>query len=396
MNESSNSTREITLLDIFKILKKRIKIIACVALVALLLGGAAGAGLAVLNNANYGTQMRFYITSTEENNYILSLLQSDGFAESLLLDKNGLPAEKQGSTEYQNVLTLKEAADKLEAQKEEKELLLEKYPNKITAAQRKYQEAQNKYDALYDRFTLYTTAPVQSEFAGKIAELSTSMEQAATARNEAKDAYDALLDENQNIQEEIDDLTLAIKKAKEDVKAATDIVLADFRANDNNLDQVAKVKKSITYQYALENNKAEIDASQSLLFVKISVPFDQAFAERMLDELTLKLPSYVEDSVVPEKDEKKPECTFISVDGRVGSVDYKNPLTEAVKFGAILLIASAVLMSALFVFIEIFIKIPAKMEEAAEAKALNANDVEETDEAEALEKAEALEETETE
>ncbi len=386
MNESSNSTREITLLDIFKILKKRIKIIVCIALVALILGGAAGAGLAVLNNANYGTQMRFYITSSDENNYILSLLQSDGFAESLLLDKKGLPSDKQGSTEYQNVLTLKEAADKLEAQKEEKELLLEKYPNKITAAQRKYQEAQTQYDTLYDRFTLYTTAP--SDFTEDIENLRDAMEIAANARNEAKSAYDALLDENQKIQEEIDDLTLAIKKAKEDVKAATDIVLADFRANDNNLDQVAKVKKSITYQYVPESNKAEIDTSQSLLYVRISVPFDQAFAERMLDELTLKLPSYVEDSVIPEKDEKKPECTFISIDGRVGSVDYKNPLTEAIKFGAILLIASAVLMSALFVFIEIFIKIPAKIEEAEAAKALNANDVDKADEAEALEETE--------
>ena len=111
MVENQMPQNEITILDLFKIVLKKIKLIAWITLIALLLGAATGAALAIISNATYGTQAEFYIYSEESNSYILSLLRSDSFAERLLLDENGLPADKQGTNMYNEALALKTALD---------------------------------------------------------------------------------------------------------------------------------------------------------------------------------------------------------------------------------------------------------------------------------------------
>ena len=82
-----NQEREVTVVDVFFAIKKRIKLIAFVTLLAIILGAAGGVALTLLSNANYGTTAEFRIKSAENNELILSLLKSDRFAEKLLLDK---------------------------------------------------------------------------------------------------------------------------------------------------------------------------------------------------------------------------------------------------------------------------------------------------------------------
>ena len=107
MVENQMSRGEITWVDILKMLAKKAKLIAWITLLALVLGAAAGVGVAMVSNATYGTQVEFYISSEERNSYILSLISSDSFSEKLLLDENGLPETDKGSNAYNEALAAK-------------------------------------------------------------------------------------------------------------------------------------------------------------------------------------------------------------------------------------------------------------------------------------------------
>ena len=352
MNENANNAQEITLLDILKVVKKRLKNILCIALAALLVGGLAGVGLAFLNNATYGAKAQFYITSPDSNAYILSLLRSDNFAESLLLDENGLPADKVGTDEYNALLAMKEEVEALELENEKREIEITKYANKISNAQRKYNTAQAEYEFL-------ATLIVESNSTGREAELTEKKLERDNARND----YEKTLDESQQLTEAIDDTTRLIKEKKEEIKKATDIILVDFRQNEDNQAKVDKIKRSVNYQYA----ESETVSKQASLTVSVAVKFDRELAEEIVPKINEKLADFVEDSIVPEKATDKVECTVISLAGEVGSADYKNPITQAVKYGALLTVAGLVISAAVYVVVDLFIKPqPAKKDEAVE------------------------------
>ena len=343
MNESMNTNQEIGLLDVLKVLKSRIKNILCITLAALLIGGLAGGVFALINNATYGAKAQFYITSDKSNEYIISLLRSDSFAESLLLDENGLDPNKAGTDDYNAVLAIKKEADELMLDKEKKEIELAKCPNRIANAQRIYQAAQAEYEAICA--TIYIDN-------GSID--TARLNEAKLLRDNARTAYEASMSESETLGEAIDDLTVLIKEKKEEIKKATDSHLIEFRQDKNNIDNIAKIKDSLIYQYA----ESENSHSQLALTVKVAVKFDKELAEKIVPKMNENLPEFVDDSIIPEKDEQKPECTIISLAGEVGSADYKNPITQAITFGIIALIAGFVLSTAGYAVFDLFIKAP--------------------------------------
>jgi len=105
MYENEN-TQEITLLDIVTSLLKKWKAIICVTLAGLLIGSALGLTLTLLGNRFYGARTEFFVSSTATNNYILSMLKSDSYAEALLMDENGIQATCQ--LEDDDILALRQ------------------------------------------------------------------------------------------------------------------------------------------------------------------------------------------------------------------------------------------------------------------------------------------------
>ncbi len=356
MSENTNEVREITILDILKSLRKRVKQIICIALIALILGGAAGAAFTMLSNATYGAKAEFYITSDEANNLILSLLRSDSFAESLLLDENGLPADKQGTEQYNKVLKLK---DNLAALKEEKELAereVERYPAMLAVKNRAYSASQERYNSIKELLgDVYSGQNPDPEI---INEYKAELAAAEKTMSDDKAAYNDLLEKSEALNVKIDDLTREISKANSEVKRETTNILADLRKTQTHIEKVEKVKKSISFSYAenANENKEAAGPSRSLLYVSVAVKFDKALAEQVVNKLTLTLPSYVEDSIVPDKEEEAPACTFVSGGGAIDMVDYENPVIEAIKFALIGLVVGAVGAIGVFIIVDVFTK----------------------------------------
>ena len=86
MDSKQTNTGEVTIIDVFFVIKKKIKIIAFITLIATILGAATGIAFAFLSNTNYGATAEFRLKTNGNNSYVLTLLKSDRFAEKLLLD----------------------------------------------------------------------------------------------------------------------------------------------------------------------------------------------------------------------------------------------------------------------------------------------------------------------
>lgn len=134
MNENMRAQDEISLAELFKALLRKIKVLV----LALLIGVIVGASLGVVQTINvkyYGTKIDFYVnpkkdsTTTTENNSqygvygayglhvmdnMVTLLNSELFAERLTLNKDGLPLNGEDTfEEVDGIIVLKTKAPSL-------------------------------------------------------------------------------------------------------------------------------------------------------------------------------------------------------------------------------------------------------------------------------------------
>jgi len=357
MDERQSQTREISVLDVFKSLKKKLRLVAIITLIALILGAAGGAAITILSNATYGTEAQFYIYSEESNSYILSLLRSDRFAERLLLDSNGLPASDVGSDAYNAVLELQKQVDEKEDEIIKKQEDLNKYPDELSTALKASQDAQSRYNEAFEQLALYQDPKAENTSNAIVPILQEKLNNAEKARNEAETKYSELLADNQAKKRELESLEKDLDSLKDKTEKKRDEALAGFRANKDNLLEIEKIKKSVTFNYASDANDKESE-SKALLKVNIAVKFDKAFAEKLLTGINTNLPSFVEDSVTAKEGERETECVFISVFGAADSVNYQNPVINAVKYALIAAVAAFALTAFGVVIADIFFKAP--------------------------------------
>ena len=352
MVENQIPAKDLTILDIFSIIRKKVKLIAWVALIALILGAAGGTAWAFISNATYGTQAEFYIYSEGANGYILSLLNSDSFAERLLLDENGLPADKKDTEAYKTALAAKAAVDAQLDKINEFEKKLAILPIEVNKLKTAASDADTRYKDAENLLVTYMGSYGLTEAnTAKVTELQTNLDKAKEARDAAKTAYEEKNNEFLTAEVELVDLQEELDKLGAAKKAAYDVALAEFRSNEDNLKKINAIKKYITFEYAKSTSKdTTLEQSQSHLYVNIAVPFDKELAQELLDNVSTKLAPFVEESVIADAEERETECKVLSVFGSVDSVDYKNPLTQAALFAGIAAIAAATITSVIVVF----------------------------------------------
>ena len=88
-----NNTKEISLIDLIKLFQKKFKALVLIALIAAIIGGAAGVFLNI-TGATYSADLEIYMTPADGSDRLLYDLRSGRFAEQLLLEENGLPAKE--------------------------------------------------------------------------------------------------------------------------------------------------------------------------------------------------------------------------------------------------------------------------------------------------------------
>lgn len=350
MVENQTTQKEFTVLDLFKMILKKTKLIAWITLLALVLGAAGGVAMALISNATYGARADFYVYSAESNSYILSLLRSDSFAERLLLDENGLPEDKKGTKAYE---AAKEAKDALDAKLEEIKQLeqdVKLYPAKVAKAQRKLSDAKTNYDTWYNQWNTYMSVQdsklladlVDVETAQEtIEKLEKALDDSKKEYAEATAAYDEIANKSLAADEKLLISKNELPELRDAKNDAYNKALSEFRNDSQNIETMQSIRKAITFEY-VNSDKEKATESKAQLYVHISVKFDREFAQELLSKITEILPDFVEESVVAEGDARETECVFLSVFGTVDSVDYKNPIKQAIMFGVVAAIAAMV------------------------------------------------------
>ena len=368
MNEN-NKSQEISFFDLCKALFKKGKIIIAVTLALLIVCGAGGALLAFVANRNYGTRAEFYIYSDKANNYILSLIQSDSFAEALLLDENGLPAEDKDTEEYAKALDAKKAIEDKELDLEELEEQLEEYPLELTKLQKKLSEAQAKYDDVYKLLNMYKQtdmefmdAAAKAAHAVQIATFEASLTEARAAKEEAQNKYNEKYDESKSLERTIADAKKEIVKLEKEADEAAAGILAAFRKRGDNEGKIEKIKESVTYEYA----DGENNISQALLYVNIAVEKDEEFAQFLLEQISARLVDFVEEET-PEA--HAASCEYISTFSAVDKIEEKNMIAEAVKLAIVGAAAGFVGTSCIVLLAYAFADVKKKAEEKEEKDA---------------------------
>ena len=155
-NMQNNMTKPLTFVDVIRMFKtKTVIIIVCISLVAALLGGLAS--FLYLNRTTYyGSEITFYLTSKDGTHALLPLLNSDSFAEKLLLDENGLPPKAEcDEDDYNNASDKVKAYNDALAIKRDSEKKAETLIAQVSEKKAVYDLRLAEYTRIYDLLNAY-------------------------------------------------------------------------------------------------------------------------------------------------------------------------------------------------------------------------------------------------
>ena len=350
MDENTQTQDEISLVYIFKLLLRKIKLLVIV----LLVGAFVGAGLGVLrtfNKKQYGTTIEFYVnprldktSSTEvESQYgvygaygrhvmdnMVKLLSSELFAEQLLLDeKTGLP--KTGENANVDAKT----AIALEAQ---------------TAAQAAVADAEEKLKALNEANTAYRNATTElNTLWQRYMNLNDTLN--STPTKGFYDDVDIKIQEQEDAKKAVTDAEAVLKtseetaaNAKKDAEEKKEEALELWRNTYATYSEELKlVISSISYSYYDEaDEKIVSDLARSFIYVKISVLNDVSLAEKYYERIIELVPVFIETNMSVPSGYDGTNCQRITRSDKISRTNENVMVKTAMKYGLLLAAAAFV------------------------------------------------------
>ena len=334
---------EISLMDIMKMLVKKIKLLLCVTLAGVVLGAALG-GVLTFNKKYYGTKARFYLSAKAADTQILDLLESGSFAETLLLNEYNLPESVYGTQEEYNVA--KEKSQAVQAAKKVVADLLdsvESLPEEVALAQDVYDQAAVAYENALAVLEAYASGNIPQNISPERFEEIELKHETAEATLEA--AYDILAGKQNELlmaQTSLKSAENALRVAQVEFDGASKKIMTAWRADKKIKKQMETIEKSVSYTYS-----GATDKPTNSLDVSISVLKDKAFAKTLYESIKEKVPAYVEENLnVAEKTIQKDgktetviedvEVSFLSTFNEVEQLNEGETLKKMITYGLIL------------------------------------------------------------
>lgn len=342
---SENIEREISLVDICKKLLKRIKLLIIIALVGGVLGGAFGF-LTNFNKKYYGSNLEFYLSEKPADTEILNLLNSDSFAEILLLNEYGLPKMDVESDEYKDLLDKRaplEAANQAIANYKAQ---LQTLPAVVENEKKEYEEASNAYEEAFNRWSVYASSQSDKINADTLAAYQKDLDDKYNAKTTEGEQYYAKEKELTIAKVNLNNAKAEQQKAKADFDKAANSVLTAWRQDKKVQKKIKLIDESVKYSF--KNAKNGVSYSLS---VRVSVLNDEAFAKVLVEELKAKLPAYVAENVHVEKEttatgekiEKDVSVSHLSTFNKVELLNGGQALKQAILYAILLGIAACVI-----------------------------------------------------
>ncbi len=368
MEEITQKQNEISIMEIFRLLLSKLKYIILV----VILGAALGAGFGFLRTHNveyYGTEIKFYINPQKDKdtsvnsesqygvygaygknvlNNMVELLESQSFAELLLLNEKGLPTQERLDLLANNdlnalVQTATAAVDAYNAKYASMEAALatlnlanELVSTKTTELDKLWTAARLENPALPSTPTADADG-VSTEIKNAIAALS----QATVAQVQAQQTY-------ANLYKEVASLATQADNAK---KPALDLwreLDKDYYTTNLN-----KISSASTFSYYdAKTDASSDDLARSFIYVKISVLNDKEYAKDLRELLIKAVPEYIIEKMPVPSGYISTNCIRITRTDDVHRTNEGIVAKTATKYGLILGAAALIISSIVFIIVD--------------------------------------------
>lgn len=358
-NKIETTKDEITFVDILRMFRGKVKLLVCIAVIATIVGAAIGGVLAELD-ATYGAEVTFYLAPGESTQVLLPILKSEAFAEKLLLDENGLPPRAEcNPADYDAALAAVKAENEAREQRLEISREVSAYPYKLAIIEEQYNVLNNERTRINDLLKTYKSAQdeiaKQPDHLAKIAEYEQALAEAEKAWKEYKtNVYDPAV----AYKRELDEKNFFAKRNLTDARKLADElvekVVSKWRNNDEVKSLVSSIQTSVTYQYTkiLDNSAADQkveNQNTSFLVISVSVAKDSELANKIVEMIKDRTPSFVEKEVERLTGVAEADCTLTSTFVESRNLVESSFVKNVVIFGIIGAVAAVVVACAIII-----------------------------------------------
>ncbi|MBO5481477.1 MAG: hypothetical protein J6A63_09860 [Clostridia bacterium] len=414
MEENTQKQGEISLFDLFKTLLRKVKLLIVVLLAGIVVGGSVG----VLTTANvnyYGTKITFYVnprksnTVTENNSqygvygaygaYVMdnmvTLLNSELFAERLTLNPDGLPLDSEGKLLVENAALkiLVDAAMEKKAVAKTAEEDSVKAESTIVTAENALKDAQallaiaeaeeeraklaaetaaERYENAWEKLG-YSTPSSEEELNKLVAEekLTKEGKQNIMSLGEASDAATSLYEiavatttaafanvsapetgKQALYEKAVATASSAVAAAKQAANEAADAVetaLEKWRETPEYVKLLARNNNSVSFSYYNKEEDSESEnLARSFIYVTISVLNDEEGAKNLYEKVMEIVPIFVEENMAIPSGYSGTNCRRITRDDEILHTNAGHMLETAVTYalvaGALAFVAACIII----------------------------------------------------
>ena len=333
-NNNDKQEMEFSLISFLKIFKGKLKMLVAIGVISAILGGTIGALIATTGNKSYGTTLSFQLPTAEKNEYatIITLLEADQFAESILIgtktvkvtDAEGVVTE----VEIPNLQFTKEDEKKIakyELEKIKTRKTIEAYYNRVKELPLEINKLKSQLDATFNVYS-----PLRDEYNRLWAVYSDGLSEDAkeklnvlensdkyiTAKKDyeaAQAAYDAKLIEQANLNVAIFDEEKSLELAKEAAEIIIEPLREEWIQRSENKSEIKSFRKNVKFSFAKDENDEKSDKIKSkFIHVSITIPKDEAKAEKIVKAISTILPEFVIQNTIPAEEYNQIKCVRIS------------------------------------------------------------------------------------
>lgn len=383
MNQQSNKNGY-TGAKVMALLIKKAKLIICISLIAAVLASAAAIALG-FSCMTYGNTVSLYISKEDASNKVMPFLTSEVFAERLLLDEYGLPAELAKNPKYKDqyeeaknaVIAYNEAraewrAISLELSRVSVSLTTPKDPvtgqtlTSLDAIEERYSRLKATYTSLYELLAVYMSASaegmVTEDQLVQISAVQAQLVKAQAERDAFRDsAYVPAILELQELQTQYGVCTNVVRDARKVADEHREALLEEWRKDGAVKEKVSAITGALTFSYEIPGDEDSIlqkettnvtlpeepEKMYSFLKVYVSVEGDEELAAFIVDRLKVVLPEYVKESVERFNNFDTVDCIVTSPSSEAAPLDVTSVITST----ALAAIVAFVLVAALICFI---------------------------------------------
>ncbi len=366
--------------DIFKLLLGKIKLLILVVIIGGILGGSFAIWRTI--DVNYwGTTVEFYVNPKKPKESIseggsqygvygaygrhvmdnmVKLLESESFAEQMLLNGNVLPNDTWATAEEEEEYGIKEkikvATDDLnalnEAKKETASKLADKNEQTILLS-----EANVTLNDEWKKLYYASVAEIEDSTFNEAVYLKNFHNNTDPKFSALRNAYN----HRDSVLETLDGINAALKlvenkqaEAMDKAEITTEAVLIEWRKTAKYKNELSRFSSALSFSY-LESGADYEDANnlaRSFIYVRVTTLNNRDFAEEVLERVKTVVPVYVADKMTVPDGYEGTNCQRIT---RTDDIHLTNPgftTNQAIKYGLLAGFAALVITAIALIIVD--------------------------------------------